>query len=153
MISVGAFSHLVSVIFAAAVSAEPWDAAVAEMSEAFNESGGRAGQVQCATLMFADGVSRTMAGTLSPEAYASYGAYYGRLDRTMQAVEAGPVGAVRTGAELIAPYTQSEFHTDWLRPNDLEDGLFVRLSNHTKPTSFVVAGPKRSQPFGAAERV
>src|ERR1700681_1343674 len=100
MISIGAFSHLVSLIFAAAVSAEPWDTAIAEISEAFNEPDGRAGHVQCATLVFAQGVSRTMSGTLSPEADQSYGEYYGRLDRPMQTVEAGPVGVVRTGTEL-----------------------------------------------------
>ena len=117
-------------VFAAAVSAGPWDAAISEIAEAFNESDERAGRVQCATLVYANGVSRTMAGTLSPEADASYGDYYGRLDRPMQTVEAGPVGAVRTGSELIAPYARSEFYADWLRPNDLEDGLFVRLTNH-----------------------
>ena len=153
MISVGAFSHLVSVVFAAAVSAEPWDTAIAEISDAFDESDSLVGQVQCATLVFPDGVSRTMSGTLSPEADQSYGEYYGRLDRPMQTVEAGPVGAVRTGTELIAPYTHSEVYADWARPNELEDGLFVRLTNHTKPTSFVVAGSKRSQRFDTAERV
>jgi DNA-binding CsgD family transcriptional regulator/PAS domain-containing protein len=153
MISVSEFSHLVSGIFAAAVSAEPWDAAITEISAAFEDPTGRTGHVLGTKLLDANGLCRTVTGTANPEADISYRDYYGPLDHVMQAVECGPVGVVRTGTELIAPHTGCEFYADWIRPNDLEEGLFVRLTGHANPTSFVVAGSKRSQSFDSADRV
>jgi DNA-binding CsgD family transcriptional regulator len=35
----------------------------------------------------------------------------------------------------------------------MDDGLFVRLTNGSMPTCFLVAAPKRSEPFDTAERV
>ncbi len=63
------------------------------------------------------------------------------------------MGVVRTGDELIAPRTATEFHADWVQPNDIEEGLFVRLTEGAKPASFIVAGSKRSRPFDTQERV
>lgn len=42
---------------------------------------------------------------------------------------------------------------EWVKPNDLEEGLFVRLTGDARPASFVIAGSKRSQPFDTEERV
>jgi DNA-binding CsgD family transcriptional regulator len=39
------------------------------------------------------------------------------------------------------------------RPAQMDDGLFVRLTDGSMPTCFLVAAPKRSVPFDTAERV
>ncbi len=92
-----------------------------------------------------------MTGVLPPTAENAYG-YYGRIDHVLQAVERGPSGVIRTGDELIAPYTSTEFHTDWVRPNEIDEGIFVRLTNAPNPVSFIVAGSKWSRPY-TEERV
>ena len=127
--------------------------AITEISAAFDDPTGRTGHVLGTKLLDANGICRTVTGTANPVADISYRDYYGPLDHVMQAVEGGPVGVVRTGTELIAPHTGCAFYADWVRPNDLEEGLFVRLTGHAKPTSFVVAGSKRSQSFDSADRV
>ena len=66
--------------------------------------------------------------TLPVKAAQSYAEYYHRIDHVLAAVEKGPVGTVRTASELILPHRNTEFHSDWVRPNELEDGLFVRLA-------------------------
>jgi DNA-binding CsgD family transcriptional regulator/PAS domain-containing protein len=40
-----------------------------------------------------------------------------------------------------------------MRPYQMDDGLFVRLTDGSMPTCFLVAAPKRSVPFDTAERV
>jgi DNA-binding CsgD family transcriptional regulator/PAS domain-containing protein len=152
MITIVAFSEMVSLIYAAAVSPELWDDAVAHIHDAFAATTVVAGQVRSTTLAFADGVSRSMTGNLDSAAERAYGEHYGRLDYVLQAVESGPVGVLRTGTELITPRTRTEFYADWIRPNDLGDGIFVRLTDEAKPTSFVIAGSQRSEAFDTEQR-
>jgi DNA-binding CsgD family transcriptional regulator/PAS domain-containing protein len=152
MITIAAFSEMLSLIYAAAVSPELWDEAIAHVHHAFATATVGVGQARCTTLAFADGVSRSMTGTLDPEADRAYGEHYGHLDYVLQAIERGPVGVLRTGTELITPRTHTEFYADWIRPNDLGDGMFVRLTNDAKPTSFVIAGSPASEPFDTEER-
>src|SRR5690349_4254290 len=123
MVSLASFSHMVSLIYAAALAPAGWDDAIAEVHRGFAHT--RNGIVQSTSLAIADGVSRSMIGTLLPTAENTYG-YYGRIDHVLQAVERGTIGHVRTGDELIAPHTSTEFHTDWVRPNNIEHGLFAR---------------------------
>jgi DNA-binding CsgD family transcriptional regulator len=40
-----------------------------------------------------------------------------------------------------------------MRPFEMDDGMFVRLSAGATSTSFLVAAPKRPEPFDTAERV
>jgi DNA-binding CsgD family transcriptional regulator len=152
MITIAAFSEMVSMIYAAAVTPELWDEAVAHIHHAFAATAVGVGQVRTTTLAFADGVSRSMTGNLDPEAERAYGEHYGRLDYVLQAVERGPVGLLHTGTELISPRTHTQFYTDWIRPNDLGDGMFVRLTDDARPTSFVIAGSLASEPFDNEER-
>ena len=60
---------------------------------------------------------------------------------------------MRTRSELILPYQNTDFHADWIRPNGLEDNLFVRLNSGTTTSCFVVASPRRSESFDTPERV
>jgi DNA-binding CsgD family transcriptional regulator len=91
--------------------------------------------------------------TIPVEALESYEHYYHQLDYVLAAVQAGPVGAVRTGAEVVVPNRNAEFHAGWMRPNQLEDGLFVRLSDGPQPTCFIVCTSDRSGSFDDPERV
>jgi hypothetical protein len=68
-------------------------------------------------------------------------------------VEAGPVGVVRTGSELMPPNHRSEFLNEWNRPNDLEDGMFVRLTAGVAAATFLVTAPRRQVPFGSGDRL
>src|SRR5689334_20084174 len=119
MVSLTTFSHMVSLIYAAAISPAGWDEAMAAVHEGFLQSAGATRSVRATVLASADGKSRSMIGTMLPEAAASY-VDYGHLDHVVQAVERGPVGVIRTGDELIAPRTATEFHQRWIKPNDLE---------------------------------
>lgn len=150
MVSLAAFSHMVSLIYAAAASPAGWDEALDEVHRNFEQSG--TGIVRSTCLAFADGVSRSMAGTMRAEANDAY-VYYGRMDYVLQAVERGPVGTVRTSDELVAPYRSTEFHNDWVRPNQIEEGVFVRLTAEANPVSLVVAGSADGPPYVTDERM
>ena len=146
MVAVEDFSRLVAGIYAAAAAPQQWEGAVRDIHRTM---GGMAG-----ALCRADGAVWSMQNTTLPvKAAQSYAEYYHRIDHVLAAVEKGPVGAVRTGSELILPHRNTEFHSDWVRPNELEDGLFVRLSGEPRPTCFIVAAPRRSESFDTPERV
>ena len=146
MVTVEDFSRLVSGIYAAAVTPQHWEPALREVVGTLDGSGGG--------VVSAHGSSRwQLEPVIAPEAAKSYAEHYSRLDHVLAAVEKGPVGAVRAGGELIAPRPITEFHADWMRPNGLEDGLFVRLNRGTTTSCFVVASPRRSESFDTPERV
>lgn len=146
MVTVDRFSRLVSGIYAAATTPEHWERALREIHRTM---GGTAGG-----LVMAEGATWSIqSSVLSVEVAQSYAEHYCRLDHVLDAVEKGPVGAVRTGTELILPHQNTEFHVGWIRPNELEDGLFVRLSRGSRPMCFVVAAPRRSEAFDTPERV
>jgi DNA-binding CsgD family transcriptional regulator/PAS domain-containing protein len=150
MVSLTVFSHMVSLIYAAALSPTEWDQAVGEIHAGFIQT--QNGIVRSTSLAHADGISRSMIGTLLPTAEDTYH-YYGKIDHVLQQVEDGPVGVVRTSDELVAPHRSTEFHMDWIRPNSIEDGLFARLTHDEYPVSFIVAGSRGTQPFDTEERV
>jgi len=152
MVSLTGFSHIVSLIYAAALSPAGWEEAMDEVHRGLASSTGT-GVVHSSVLAFADGDSRSILGTLLPAAEEPYREHYGRIDHVLQELERGPLGAVRTGDELIAPRTATEFYTDWVRPNDIEDGLFVRLTAGATTVSFITAGSKRAASFYTQARI
>ena len=114
MVTVEDFSRLVSGIYAAAITSQQWESVIRDVVGTLDATGGG--------LVFADGSSRWLVGAIvPPEAAQSYAEHYSRIDHVLAAVEKGPVGAVRTGGELIAAKPTTEFHADWIRPYGLED--------------------------------
>jgi DNA-binding CsgD family transcriptional regulator len=106
------------------------------------------------SLARADGAIWSVQDSSMPAAATkSYNEHFCRVDHVLAAVDKGPVGAVRTGTEVIAPYRQSEFYADWMRPNGIEDALFVRLTGELRPACFIVAAPGRTESFDSPERV
>ena len=146
MVTVEDFSRLVAGIYAAAVTPAHWESALRGIHSTL---GGTSG-----SLLMADGATRSIIGTTLPrEAGKSYIEYYHRLDYVSAALERGPVGAVRTGSELMDVQNHREFHADWLRPHDADNGLLVRLTGGPRPTCFVVAGLRGIESFDTPEHV
>lgn len=144
-ITVEQFSRLTLAIYTAAVMPEQWPAVITDVATTLGAAGG--GLVtstpdrrapQCATFPD-DGLS-------------SYRTYYRDIDYVLADVEAGPVGLVRSGTELVARQAGSEFDADWMHPHDIQDGLFVRITAR-HPTTFLVATPRGAKPFATHDRV
>jgi len=146
MVTVDDFSRLVSGVYAAAVTPQHWQLAIRDIHRTLGGTGGG--------LFTGPGAVWSIHSTSVPvEAAKSYAEHYCHIDHVLAAVEKGPVGALRTGTELIAPRPNSEFHADWIRPNEFEDGLFVRLTGAPRPTCFVVAAPRRTESFDTSDGV
>jgi DNA-binding CsgD family transcriptional regulator/PAS domain-containing protein len=147
MVTVDEFSRLVAGVYAAAVTPQHWVTATREICRALDGTSGG--------LATANGAMWSIQNSALPaSAVESYGEYYGRLDRVLDALEKGPVGAVRTGTELIPLVRKSEFFEGWMRPYEIgEDGLFVRLSAGPRPPSVIVSAPRRTEAFDTPERV
>jgi DNA-binding CsgD family transcriptional regulator/PAS domain-containing protein len=147
MVTVEDFSRLVSGIYAAAVTPQRWESAVADIQRALD------GNTSALLIPEGPAARRYLATTLNIDARDSYAEYYCHLDYAIAAVDAGPVGAVRTWTELVEPKKNSEFYADWLRPRHFKDALLVRLSGEPIPCTFIVGAPKRSESFDTPERV
>ena len=146
MVTVEDFSRLVTGIYRSAINPDYWVVALAEVSRAVDAIGGG--------LLIADGTARQVLNTnVPPEAKKSYSEHYRHIDYVLAAVETGPVGLIRSGSELVALKAGSEFDADWMRPYQMDDGLFVRLTDGAMPTCFLVAAPKRSESFDTPDRV
>ena len=146
MVGIDDFSRIVSAIYASALTPENWIVAMADVRRTLD--------AQSAALLLSDGTSRSLtSGSLPPEAQKTYLEYYRQIDYVLDAVEEGPVGLIRSGQPLIALKARSEFDADWMRPHQMDDGLFVRLTDGSMPTCFLVAAPMRAEPFDTAERV
>jgi DNA-binding CsgD family transcriptional regulator len=143
MVTVDEFSRLVSGIYAAEVTPRYWELAIREIHRTLGGTNGG---------LFSDH-GTSLQNTVPVEAAQSYAEYYHRLDRVLAAVERGPTGAVRTGSELMPLVRKSEFYQDWLRPLDIDDGLFVRITDGSRPTCLIVAAPGRTESFDTLERV
>lgn len=146
MMDITTFSRVVSVIYDAAVKPSLWAPAVEEIHQAFGAVGG-------GLVVSGPGGRFIGVSNVNAESTRSYNEHYGRLDYVIAAVETGGVGDVRTGAELIAPHTDSEFHTDWVRGTGTEDGLFVRLTPGDQPSTLALIAPKQSPPYGSPEQI
>ena len=124
MVTVEDFSRLVSGIYAAAVTPQHWEPAhPRHVTGTLDGTGG--GVVMCRRV---EPMVYPSTRSFAPEPPRATQSITARLDHVLAAVENGPVGAVRPATELIAPQPITEFHADWIRPNELEDGLFVRLN-------------------------
>lgn len=146
MSAIDEFSQLISRIYSAVLAPDEWDLTMAAIAGAFT--------AHTASLVLSDNISRTLQHAQMPSsAAAAYAAHYERLDHVLYAVETGPVGVVRTGAELMWPYQNCEFQIDWARPNGLHDGLFVRLTSGTTMTSLAIANTKQSERFDNPENL
>jgi DNA-binding CsgD family transcriptional regulator/PAS domain-containing protein len=146
MVTVEDFSHLVSGIYAAAVAPDQWEAALGEIRRKLDGT--------ASGLFMADStVWSLLDSTLPADSAKSYAEYYHRFDHVLTAVGRGPAGVVRTGAELMPLVRKSEFYEEWLRPLELDDGLFVRLTGGARPTCFIVGAPRRTESFDTSDRV
>ncbi|OBJ17362.1 helix-turn-helix transcriptional regulator [Mycobacterium sp. 1245801.1] len=147
MATLDEFSRIVSGVYSAVITPERWDVTMADVGRAFGGS-------VSAALVVSDGATRIIKHAEIPaDAAKSYAEHFARLDHVLSAVQSGPVGVVRPGAELMWPYERCEFATDWARPNGFEDGMFVRLSDSPSATSLALATPRRSERFDTAENV
>jgi DNA-binding CsgD family transcriptional regulator len=145
MVTLDEFSRLVSAIHDAAVTPEHW---VDAMSAVRHSLGATTG-----AMLIADDVGRAAdRASLPPDAHRTYREYYHRIDYVLEAVERGPVGVIHSGRTLIDLDERAEFNADWIRPNHMGDGLFVRLNASPRPACFIVANPRRDEPFVTAER-
>ncbi len=146
MVAIEEFSRVVACVYGAAAASKTWADAMLEIRTVF---GGLT-----AALIDTDGANRAVkSANLSAEAAEAYVQYYRKIDYVLSAVEHGPVGLIRGGRPLIALQPRSEFDADWMRPNLLNDGLFVRLSGGPRTTSFLVAGDHVAEEFDTPERI
>lgn len=146
MFTVEGFSRLVAGIYAATIAPQHWESTIRDIHRTVGGNGG--------ALLTAERSVWSINNSILPTGAAvGYAAYYHQFDAPMAAVEVGAVGVVRTGTELVVPCRHSEFYTDWLHPNELEDGLFVRLSQGPRPVCFLLHSAVTSEPFGTSERI
>lgn len=146
MVTVEDFSRLVSGIYAAAVTPHHWESALDEICRSL---GGTVGTLCESTA----GVWSIQATTAPPETGKAYAEHYHRLDYVLAGVENGPQCAVRTGNELVAPQTKAEFYNDWMRPNGVQDGLFVGFTIGQHLSCLIVAAPLRTESFATPDNV
>ncbi|HYO01016.1 MAG TPA: hypothetical protein VET27_03550 [Mycobacterium sp.] len=126
MATVDDFSRLVTEIYSAVTTPENWDVTLADLGAVFN--GARAG------LVITDGDARRhLHADLPADSAKSYAEHFSRLDHVLAAVETGPVGAVRTGTELMWPHSDGEFEADWTRPNGFGADCSFDSPGHRPP--------------------
>lgn len=147
MVSHADLSRIIQAIYAIALRPDTLHTALTDIHRTLDATG--------AALTTSDACGgRSVNGASIPaEAGHSYIEYYRHIDYMLQAVEQSPVGAIHSGSHLVALAADSEFNVDWVRPYDMQDGLFVRLTSGPAPTSFLIAAPRRRQPFATPERV
>ncbi len=147
MVTVEGFSRLVRELYDAALRPDFWVDAIRDIHESLGGVGGM--------LLAGDGADRAVpsATTLPDEAGKTYAEYYCLLDHEVRCMQQGPVGVVRSSGDLMAPARSVEFYSEWMRPLDLEDGLFVRLTTGPSPICLVVGFPRPMGHLGQPERV
>jgi DNA-binding CsgD family transcriptional regulator/PAS domain-containing protein len=144
MVAVEDFSRLVSSIYEAAATPQHWELAIRDVQSALGGTGG--------SLLRGDGAVWSLHdSTIPAPAIQSYTDYYNRSDYVLAAMRTADVGVVQTGPKVVVPNRDPEFYTGWMRPNELEDGLFVRLTGDPQPTCFLIASSKVG--FDTADRV
>lgn len=140
------FSRIVAAIYASAIEPATWVATLEDISRSVDALG--------AALIMPKPAGRVVKAASVPlPAQHSYREYYHTIDYVLDAVEAGPVGLVRGGTALRDLKKGSEFDVDFMRPNQLDDGLFVRLSGDRTTPSFLAVGPNACHPFDRPEQV
>ncbi len=147
MVTVENFSRLVSGVYDAAITPHRWVDAIREIQLQLGASGA------VFTVGAAGNRAVRAATSLSEEAVRSYQEYYYRLDNELRSVERGPVGVVHCSTALMDPPRDREFYSDWMRPSELEDGVFVRLTTAAHPVCLVVAFPRQLDSLRDADGV
>ncbi len=146
MVTIDDFSRIVSGVYASVLTPEEWDETMTDIGRTLGSS--------TAALVVTEGDTRLLKYADMPAAAArSYAQHYARLDHVLAAVETGPVGAVRTGAELMWPNENCEFNADWALPNGFEDGLFIRLTDTPSAMSLALATSRRCERFDTTDHV
>jgi DNA-binding CsgD family transcriptional regulator/PAS domain-containing protein len=146
VVGIDDFSRIVSAIYASALTPESWIVAMADVRRTLD--------AQSAGLLLAEGSGHSIkSASLAPEARKAYLEHYRQIDYVLDAVDKGPVGLIQSGQPLVALKARSEFDAGFMRPYQMDDGLFVRLTDGPMPTCFLVAAPKRAEPFDTAERM
>lgn len=133
------FSRLVAAVYSSVLAPENWNETLSDLQRTLD--------THCALIRVDETGRSIQAASLAPDACADYQRHYRRLDYVLEAVEHSPVGSFQSGRALVALQAQSEFHIDWLRPLDMTDGLFVRLTDGPAPMAFLTAGPRPPEPF------
>ncbi len=134
MVAVEEFSRLVAGVYAAAITPQRWSSTVHDLQQTF-------GATAC-SLLEADGAIWAFQDSTIPQAALdAYREHYCHSDYVLAAVHTSAIGVVRTGPEIIVPNRNPDFYHGWMRPNSLEDGLFVRLTGGDDPACFLVASP------------
>jgi DNA-binding CsgD family transcriptional regulator len=146
MVTLDDFSRIVSTIYTSAITPDNWIVAMAEVRHTLDATS--------VGMIITDGTNRTIkSASLPPEAGKTYSEHFCQVDHVLADVESSHVGLIRSGIELVEAQVRTEFHADWMRPHDMEDGVFVRLTAGPTPTCFLVAAPRRSESFDTPERV
>lgn len=133
------FSRIVAAIYGTVLAPTNWTSTLSDLGQIVDAN--------CAVIRVDESGRSIQATSLAPEAQADYNRHYHRIDYVLDAVENGPVGVLHSGRSLVALQTESEFNIDWLRPLDMTDGLFVRLTGGPAPLAFLAAAPQPLQPF------
>jgi DNA-binding CsgD family transcriptional regulator/PAS domain-containing protein len=140
------YSRLVSAIHAAAMTPDHWCDVMQSIQESMGATGGG--------MIVGGGADRSIEyACVPPGAGEQYSEYYHRFDYVLDAVERGPVGVIHTGGALVALEAHSEFNHDWMRPHHMDDGIFVRLTDGSRPTCFLVAAPRRDESYADDARL
>ncbi|OBJ73606.1 LuxR family transcriptional regulator [Mycobacterium sp. 1274756.6] len=130
------FSRLVSEIYATILTPALWETVVTDIGHTIGDS-------ETALLAPLNGFGRQITHANLPAAISdTYNRYYARRDPLMAAVEAGPVGVVRTRAELVERPGRTEIDADWCLPNGFREVYFALLTTTPGPTSIAVKVPK-----------
>ena len=147
MVTVDDFSRLVANVYAAAVEPTMWDVAIKDLHQTLGGSCGGLATAQGPIWSIED-------STLPGSALTSYADYYCQRDIVMELVSTGPVGAIRTGAEVLRPNRNTEIFRDWVVPNKMgDDAMFVRLTTGPAPSCLIINGPMRDHDFATPERI
>lgn len=134
------FSRLTAAVYSAVTTPENWAAVLGDLRHTLDAK-------TCALIQTDETGRSVLAADLPAEVRADYEQYYHRIDYVLEAVEHSPLGVLRGGRSLVALQPESEFHLDWLRPQEMTDGLFVRLTDGPAPLLLLAAGPRPPKPF------
>lgn len=146
MVTIEEYSRMVTAVHAAAITPDHWLDAMALIRRAFDAT-------SSAVLVATESGRTIKCASLSPDTMHAYAAYYHTVDYVLDAVEASPIGLTRGGEQLVQLNAHSEFASDFLRPNHMTDGLFVRLTEGPAPMSFLIAAPSDTDGYATADRV
>ncbi|BBZ34367.1 helix-turn-helix transcriptional regulator [Mycolicibacterium confluentis] len=146
MVTLDDFSRMVTGVYGAALTPQTWLSAISDISSTLG--------AHSSAVVLGGEIDRTVkVANLPPEVGQAYIEYYAKLDYILEAVERGPVGRLSPTAPLRALNPRSEFDADWMRPNHMDDGLFVRLRSGPATATFLVANSATDEGFATPERI